>query len=205
VGCMTLPSLFHETEFSGRVVCGIDEAGRGPWAGPVVAAAVVLDQTNIPDGLNDSKKLTHQKRETLFEEIMLACRVGTGIISVQMIDRVNILQATYLAMKDAVASLGPVPDIALVDGNRVPPLTCTVRTIVGGDAASLSIAAASIVAKVTRDRIMCDYESTFPGYGFAQHKGYGTAAHHAALRRLGPCDIHRMSFAPIKSISSSTR
>lgn len=189
----------------GHLVCGVDEAGRGPWAGPVVAAAVVLDEMRIPAGLNDSKKLTPTKREALFDPILSLARVGVGIVSAQMIDEINILQATYKAMQEAIAALAVIPTLALVDGNRGPALPCKIKTIVGGDSKSLSIAAASIVAKVTRDRIMQEYDLTFPAYGFAAHKGYGTAVHAAALATYGPCPIHRFSFSPIQSMIYSNR
>jgi ribonuclease HII len=178
------------------LVCGIDEAGRGPWAGPVVAAAVVLDSRAIPPGLNDSKKLTEAQREALFEPIMRSARVGVGIADVDHIDRDNILQATLWAMSQALAQIEGVA-LALVDGNRAPRLPCAVRTVIGGDALSLSIAAASIIAKVTRDRIMVAHDSTYPDYGFARHKGYGTAFHQSALERFGPTPLHRKSFKPV--------
>ncbi len=204
---MALPDFYLENAAiaQGHVVCGIDEAGRGPWAGPVVAAAVVLDPNNVPTGLNDSKKLTSAKREALFDPIMNAAQVGTGIVSARMIDEINILQATYKAMQEAIAALAVAPTLALVDGNRAPPLMCNVQTIVGGDAKSLSVAAASIIAKVTRDRIMMEFDAAYPAYGFASHKGYGTAEHQAALAAHGPCPIHRVSFSPIRSIFSSGR
>jgi ribonuclease HII len=189
----------------GHSVCGIDEAGRGPWAGPVVAAAVMLDPKNMPKGLNDSKKLTPAKRDALYGVILASARVGVGIISVRMIDEVNVLQATFRAMQAAVASLDPKPKLALVDGNRPPPLPCEVTTIIGGDAQCLSIAAASIIAKVTRDRLMEELDRRYPGYGFAAHKGYGTAAHHEALVSLGPCPEHRMSFDPMKTMVFNPR
>ena len=181
-------------------VCGIDEAGRGPWAGPVVAAAVILDRNNIPDGLNDSKKLTHETRQALFDPIFKTSIIGIGIVSAAEIDDINILQATYLAMKRAVQNLKTHPTLALVDGNRAPPLSCAVETIIKGDARSLSIAAASIIAKVTRDRMMIEMENLYPGFGFAVHKGYGTAKHAAALLQLGPCSEHRKSFKPIAAL-----
>jgi ribonuclease HII len=179
------------------VICGIDEAGRGPWAGPVVAAAVVLDPACIPKGLNDSKKLNETMREKLFGEIVTCAVVGIGIGNEARIDRDNILAATLWAMAEAVGHLTIMPDLALVDGNRPPKLFCQVQTIVEGDAKSLSIAAASIVAKVTRDRLMVDLHSKYPVYGFARHKGYGTAEHHAVLLAHGPCPHHRKSFKPI--------
>ena len=183
-----------------RVICGIDEAGRGPWAGPVVAAAVILDETHIPSGLNDSKKLNEAKREALFPLIMEAAQVGVGVASAAEIDDINILQATYLAMSRAVEGLGLRVDLALVDGNRAPPLLCKVETIIGGDGKSLSIAAASIIAKVTRDRMMVELGLANPVYGFARHKGYGTAAHMEALKKYGVCHEHRKSFKPIALI-----
>jgi ribonuclease HII len=184
---------------SGHIlVCGVDEAGRGPWAGPVCAAAVILKESNIPAGLNDSKKLTEAKREALFPLILASADVGVGLVSAAEIDVLNILQATYLAMNHAVAALKLKPTLALIDGNRAPKLSCPAQTIIGGDAKSLSIAAASIIAKVTRDRLMCEMDGIFPAYGFARHKGYGTAAHSAALKQHGPCTEHRKSFAPIR-------
>lgn len=182
-----------------RRVCGIDEAGRGPWAGPVVAAAVVLDPGAIPPGLDDSKKLTRHQREALFQPILDSAKVGIGIADVERIDRDNILQATFWAMAQALERMGGA-DLALIDGNRAPALACRAQTIVEGDSRSLSIAAASIVAKVTRDRIMVGHDASWPGYGFARHKGYGTAFHQAALQRLGPSPIHRRSFAPIAAL-----
>uniref|UniRef100_UPI003593E110 ribonuclease HII n=1 Tax=Aestuariivirga sp. TaxID=2650926 RepID=UPI003593E110 len=174
----------------------IDEAGRGPWAGPVVAAAVVLDPGFIPSGLNDSKKLTEAQREALFDPIMQTARVGIGIAEAGRIDRDNILQATFWAMTQALAQI-EVVSFALIDGNRAPRLPCGVQTVIGGDALSLSIAAASIIAKVTRDRIMVAHDSTYPEYGFARHKGYGTAFHQSALTRFGPTPLHRKSFKPV--------
>ena len=179
------------------LICGIDEAGRGPWAGPVVAAAVILDPQNIPAGLNDSKKLTEAKREKLFAEIIASAKVGIGIGEEARIDRDNILATTLWAMAEAVRNLDTPLHFALVDGNRAPQLSCGVQTIVSGDARCLSIAAASIIAKVTRDRIMVALDREFPAYGFARHKGYGTAFHNAALQKFGPCIHHRRSFAPI--------
>ena len=182
-----------------RDVCGIDEAGRGPWAGPVVAAAVVLNPDDIPAGLRDSKALTEARREALFDPIMKAARVGIGIAEADRIDRDNILQATFWAMSEALSQLDGVA-LALIDGNRAPKLPCRTQTIIKGDATSLSIAAASIIAKVTRDRIMAEHDVTYPGYGFARHKGYGTPLHQAALARHGPCPLHRKSFAPIAAL-----
>jgi ribonuclease HII len=179
-------------------IAGIDEAGRGPWAGPVVAAAVILDPDVLPLGVNDSKRLTPEKREELYDVIVSVAEVGIGITDVAVIDRDNILQATYAAMIQAVAGLKRTPQIAFIDGNRAPKLTCLTETIIEGDGQCLSIAAASIVAKVTRDRMMIDLDRECPGYGFAQHKGYGTPEHQAALSRLGPSVHHRRSFEPIR-------
>jgi ribonuclease HII len=183
-------------------VCGIDEAGRGPWAGPVVAAAVILDPANIPKGLNDSKKLSEARREALFPKILASAQVGIGIAGVARIDCDNILAATLWAMAEAIRTLTIPPALALVDGNRAPALSCAVETIVEGDGRSLSIAAASIIAKVTRDRMMAELDVIHPGYEFARHKGYGTARHSEALARLGPCAAHRKSFAPIAALLS---
>ena len=187
-GDSLIPDFVFERAARGRgfaTICGIDEAGRGPWAGPVVAAAVILDENNFPSGLNDSKKLTAEKREKLFGEILTTSVVGIGIGDEARIDRDNILAATLWAMGEAAGQLGARPDLALVDGNRSPRLFCMVETIVEGDCRSLSIAAASIIAKVTRDRLMIELDRQFPAYGFAHHKGYGTALHHAALRQHG--------------------
>lgn len=179
----------------GRIVCGIDEAGRGPLAGPVVAASVILDMSDPILYVNDSKKLSHAKREELFEQIMSrAVSVGIGAASPERIDEINILQADYEAMREAVASLSPQPDVLLNDAVTIPGLTMQQINIIKGDAKSLSIAAASIVAKVTRDRLMLSFDQLYPEYGFAKNKGYGTADHIAALKKYGPCPIHRRSF-----------
>jgi len=178
------------------LVCGVDESGRGPLAGPVVAAAVIFDPANIPAGLNDSKKLTETARENLFARILATAEVGVGVADVERIDRDNILAATLWAMGEALTQLGDV-SFALVDGNRAPRLACGVRTVIGDDAKSLSIAAASIVAKVTRDRLMTALHLDFPQYGFARHKGYGVREHLEALRQYGPCPVHRRSFQPV--------
>jgi ribonuclease HII len=193
-------SLEHAARQAGHgLVCGIDEAGRGPWAGPVVAAAVILDPEAIPPGINDSKALSEAEREALYGSIMAQARVGIGIADHQRIDRDNILAATMWAMREAQAQLGEV-SLALIDGDRAPKLRCETWTIVGGDGRSLSVAAASIIAKVTRDRIMAGFDLVHPGYGFAQHKGYGTPLHRQALERLGPCPIHRRSFKPVAAL-----
>ncbi len=200
---MTSPSFTFESNafaLGHALICGIDEAGRGPWAGPVVASAVILDPRNIPQGLNDSKKLNETKREALYNPIMQSSQVGVGIVSASEIDDINILQATFLAMQRAFDHLKTKPDLALIDGNKSPKLICKTQTIIGGDAKSLSIAAASIISKVTRDRIMHQHDQTYPLYGFAKHKGYGTAAHAAALNLHGPCAEHRKSFKPIALI-----
>jgi ribonuclease HII len=195
---------FEEHAISlGLIPCGVDEAGRGPWAGPVVAAAVMLNPDDIPQGLDDSKKLTETRREELYGAIMQSATVGVGIVSPQQIDAINILQATYLAMKNAIARLNAPPTLALIDGNRAPQLSIRVQTIVAGDAKCLSIAAASIIAKVTRDRLMKELDKQFPAYGFASHKGYGTALHLEALQRFGPCREHRKSFKPVAALTMS--
>jgi len=176
-------------------VCGIDEAGRGPLAGPVVAAAVILPRDVEILYLNDSKKLTEKRREALYDEILAkAVSYGVGIISPQVIDEINILQATYEAMRQAVRKLTFPPDVLLNDAVTIPGILIPQVPIIKGDAKSVSIAAASILAKVTRDRMMRRYETLYPEYGFAGHKGYGTAVHMAALREYGPSAIHRKSF-----------
>ncbi len=179
-------------------VAGVDEAGRGPWAGPVVAAAVVLDARRIPDGIADSKALDPEAREALFHRITECALVGVGIADVDRIDRDNILNATLWAMTQAVASLAESPRLVLIDGNRAPRLECAARTVVKGDALCLSIAAASIIAKVTRDRLMRELGQSWPNYGFERHKGYGTPEHKAALDRHGPSPHHRRSFRPVQ-------
>ena len=184
---------------TGGPVAGVDEAGRGPLAGPVVAAAVVLDADNIPPGIADSKALDPEVREELFEHITATSKVGVGVASVTRIDRYNILNATLWAMQQAVKQLEPSPLVALVDGNRPPKLRCETQCIVQGDAKCLSIAAASIVAKVTRDRMMVELGRAFPGYGFERHKGYSTPEHFAAIDRLGVTRHHRRSFRPVQA------
>lgn len=182
-----------------RFVAGVDEAGRGPLAGPVTAAAVILDPDDIPDGLDDSKALTAERREELFGQIVAKATVASACASAAEIDRFNIRGATLIAMRRAVAALGVAPEYVLVDGRDVPPgCACQASAVIGGDAASLSIAAASIVAKVVRDRMMRRACLAFPGYGFSKHMGYGTAAHLAAIAALGPSPLHRMTFAPLK-------
>ena len=178
------------------LICGVDEAGRGPLAGPVCAAAVILPPDLELEGLNDSKKLSEKRREALYPLICeQALAYGIAFASEQEIDELNILQATFLAMRRAVGQLGQKPDLALVDGNREPDFgDIPVRTIIKGDSRSANIAAASILAKVTRDRFMLEQDAVYPQYGFAVHKGYGTQKHYAALREIGPCPIHRRSF-----------
>jgi ribonuclease HII len=180
------------------LTAGVDEAGRGPLAGPVVAAAVILDDLNPIQGLNDSKKLTAKRREALFDEIRaraLCCAIAEA--TVQEIDELNILQATMLAMRRAVEALRLPPKLVLVDGNRLPTLAMRAEAIVKGDAMVPAISAASILAKVHRDRLCAEMHLRYPAYGFDQHKGYGTAQHLAALQAHGPADCHRMSFAPV--------
>ena len=191
-------------------LAGVDEAGRGPLAGPVVAAAVVFEKDFLEAeaerslaGLDDSKKLPAKRRE-FFHALLSACphaRIGVAFASVAEIDSLNVLRATHLAMARAVAQLAPPPDLALVDGLPVQGLPVPHRAIVGGDAASLSIAAASVMAKVTRDRLMVELAAQFPAYGFERHKGYGTREHLVALRRHGPCAAHRRSFAPVAQLA----
>lgn len=206
-----MPDFDHEDKALAAghgVICGIDEAGRGPWAGPVVAAAAILDRANLPlslaSELDDSKRLKAAARDRLLAELIPHAVIGVGQASAAEIDALNILQATFLAMDRAVQALGRVPDFALVDGNRPPPLPsapgCRIDCLVGGDGRSLSIAAASIAAKVTRDRQMADLAERFPGYGWERNAGYGTAAHKAALERLGVTPEHRKSYKPIRNI-----
>lgn len=193
---MTMWEIEEEVYAEGyTVICGVDEAGRGPLAGPVCAAAVILPRGHQIPGLNDSKKLTDKKRRELFPLIKdQAIAYGIGMASHQEIDEINILQATYLAMERAIAQLEGKADMALIDGNRAKDFGMAVRTVVKGDSLSANIAAASVLAKVTRDDLMVEMAKEFPGYGFEVHKGYGTKAHYEALRNLGPCAIHRMTF-----------
>jgi ribonuclease HII len=191
-------------------IAGIDEAGRGPLAGPVVAAAVAFDRGPLENGgvdffsgLTDSKALSEKRRKIFFEQLQ-GCgfaRIGCAVVGPEIIDEINILQATWKAMAEAVAQISPAPDLALVDGRPVRGLCCKSQSIVKGDAQSLSIAAASIIAKVTRDHLMTELDAAFPEYGFARHKGYGTADHLAAIRRHGPCPHHRKTFRPVSDLS----
>jgi len=195
-----MPDFALENAFTGAVA-GIDEVGRGPWAGPVVACAVVIHRDRLSPGLaaalDDSKKLSAERRETLFQQLLSCCDHGLGEASVREIDDLNILQASMLAMRRAFDRLPRSADVALVDGNRAPDLPCPVETVIKGDSRSLSIAAASVIAKVTRDRMMQTLALTFPGYGWETNAGYGTAAHRTGLERQGITEHHRRSFAPI--------
>ena len=178
-----------------QCICGVDEAGRGPLAGPVYAAAVILPRGLMIEGLNDSKKLTEKRREALYDVIVAqALAYGIGSADEKEIDEINILQATFLAMRRAISQLSIRPDLALTDGNRDSDFGVPAETVIGGDGKSANIAAASILAKVTRDRVMQDYAAMYPQYGFDVHKGYGTKRHYEALREFGPCPIHRQSF-----------
>ena len=198
------PTLMLELEaratWNGHV-CGVDEAGRGPWAGPVSAAAVILNPDDLPPGIDDSKALTEKRRAAL--EPLIKTRAlawGVGFASVEEIDELNILHATGLAMRRAVEALAHPPVHALVDGNYRFKLPCPVTPVVKGDSLSLSIAAASILAKTARDRLMIEMDATYPGYGFASHTGYNAPIHQKALQTLGPCPVHRRSWAPIKAL-----
>lgn len=186
---------------AGGHVCGVDEAGRGPWAGPVSAGAVILNPDDIPLGIDDSKALTHARREALEIEIKAsAVAWGVGFASVEEIEDLNILHATGLAMCRAIEALHIQPVAALVDGNYRFELPCPIQTVVKGDSLSLSIAAASILAKTARDRLMVELDEQYPGYGFASHKGYNAPIHQAALKAMGPCPAHRPSWAPIRAL-----
>lgn len=187
-----------EHQLGSKPIAGVDEAGRGPWAGPVVAAAVILNPDRIPNNIDDSKVLDEDSRAYLYKRIMKVAIVAVGIADVDRIDRDNILGATLWAMAEAVGKLSAAPKLVLVDGNKAPRLPMSTRTIVKGDAKCLSIAAASIVAKVTRDRLMMDLARDYPGYGFERHKGYGTPEHQAAITKLGISTLHRRSFKPVQ-------
>ena len=204
----------HRPDFSferaaGGLVAGVDEAGRGPWAGPVVAAAVVFDEGGPPPplraGIDDSKRCSPARRAALYPAILACTSAAVGTASVAEIDGTDILRASLLAMRRAVARLDRAPTLALVDGNRAPELPCPVRTVVGGDRRSLSIAAASIIAKVTRDRLMTRLSGRYPAYGWDRNAGYGTPAHRLALARHGPTPHHRRSFRPIRRLLEGTR
>ena len=188
----TFENMYREKGYS--VICGVDEAGRGPLAGNVVAAAVIMPEGFFIEGLNDSKKLSEKRREKLFDIIKENCLYGVGEASPAEIDEYNILGATMIAMRRAIEALPELPSLALIDGNRAKDFPLPVVTIVGGDAKSPSIAAASILAKVTRDRECLELDRLYPEYGFAKHKGYPTAEHMAKVREIGPCPEHRKSF-----------
>ncbi|WP_374275439.1 ribonuclease HII [Brevundimonas sp.] len=195
-----IPSLSLEA-LCPAPVCGVDEAGRGPWAGPVAAGAVILNPDDLPEGIDDSKALTAAARERLEVEIKArALAWGVGFASAREIETLNILKATGLAMCRAIEAMAVRPVYALVDGNYPFALPCDVKTVVGGDGLSLSIAAASILAKTARDRVMVELDAVHPGYGFARHKGYAAPAHIAALERLGPCVEHRATWGPIRAL-----
>jgi len=187
-----------EIELHGGPIAGVDEAGRGPLAGPVVAAAVVLDPASIPEGIADCKAIDGKTRRAVYQGIIAAAQVGIGVADVERIDSDNILQASLWAMAQAVAALDCSPRLVLIDGNKAPQLDCATRAIVQGDARCLSIAAASIVAKVTRDAMMAELARDYPDYGFDRHKGYGTREHHEAIARLGVTPHHRRSFRPVQ-------
>ena len=193
--------LLHEKSLNSSgysSIAGVDEAGRGPLAGPVVAGAVIIKNFKFKERIDDSKKLTAKSRERAYSEIMEKSIVGIGIIGEKTIDRINIYQATKRAMQIAVSNLRIPPDFVIVDGNMKIATKCPIKCIAGGDSKSLSIAAASIVAKVTRDRIMVEYDKQYPQYGFSRHKGYGTKEHMAAIKNRGASPIHRNSFRPIR-------
>ena len=194
-----MPDFSHETHCGG-CVAGVDEAGRGPWAGPVVAGAVIFKNLQAPNGIHDSKQLTAAKREELYTEIFSMASVGVGIASVEEIDQFNILGATKLAMQRAVAALEIVPDVILVDGNQPPKFVQKTIPLIKGDSISTSIAAASIIAKVTRDRMMQELHEVFPHYGWNSNAGYGTPHHQKGLAQFGVTPHHRKSFAPIRKL-----
>lgn len=195
-----LPDLSFEKS-AGGIVAGVDEAGRGPWAGPVVAGAVILNYNKIPEGINDSKKIPYAKRKILYEKICEHSCIGVGISTVEEIDRLNILQATLLAMHRAIENLGNTNiNLVLIDGNKAPKMDFPTKTIIGGDALCLSIAAASIIAKTTRDRIMQDLSHEYPEYGWESNFGYGTQKHQEALAKHGITRHHRSSYKPIRKL-----
>ena len=201
------PTLALETllaQSSGGLVCGVDEAGRGPWAGPVSAGAVILNPDDLPPGIDDSKALTEKRRATLEPEIKArALAWGVGFASAREIEELNIIGATGLAMCRAIAAMPIQPVAALVDGNYKFKLPCPIQTVVGGDGLSLSIAAASILAKTARDRVMVEMDALYPAYGFAGHKGYNAPVHSAALKRHGPCPEHRRTWGPVRALLES--
>ena len=191
---LTIPEhILHEEGI--ELICGVDEAGRGPLAGPVVAAAVILPHDTVIEGLNDSKKLSEKRREALYDIITdTALCWSIGMADANEIDEINILQATFRAMRRAVSGLSHTPEYVIVDGNRNPGLGLPTETLIGGDGKAACVAAASVLAKVTRDRMLREYDRQYPQYGFAMHKGYGTAAHYRAILEHGVCPIHRLTF-----------
>ena len=191
-----IPDFTIEEKFGG-LVCGVDEVGRGALCGPVVAAAVILDKHNYPDGINDSKLLSRSKREGLHTELLRSASIGLGSAQVGEVEQLNVLNAALLAMERAVSNLCLMPEMALVDGNRIPKLVCPAQSVVGGDSKSISIAAASIVAKVTRDKLMAKLASQHPGYGWETNSGYGTPQHIEAIRTAGITRHHRRGFRPV--------
>lgn len=195
-----LPDFSLENELSPYIVAGVDEAGRGPWAGPVIAAAVIINQNKLLPGLNDSKKISKKKRELLFNLIINDHEFGIGSASVEEIDELNILNATMLAMQRAINNISKKIDIALIDGNKAPDLYCKSQAVIKGDSKSISIAAASIMAKVTRDKIMEGIGLTYPQYNWHSNAGYGTREHINAIEKYGVNEHHRKSFAPIRKI-----
>lgn len=200
---MKVVPTYKRERAHGGVVAGVDEAGRGPLAGPVVAAAVILDRRRIPKGIGDSKVLTAKSRERLHDELMTCAAVGVGEASVEEIDRINILRASHLAMERAVAALPTPPELVIVDGNMAPRWSWRCETLIGGDALCVSIAAASIVAKVVRDRQMRALHEAHPEYEWASNMGYGTLTHRTALVRFGPTPHHRRTFAPVAQLISA--
>lgn len=202
------PLLLHDEALLNQGIsslAGVDEAGRGPWAGPVVASAVIVRDFSFECRIDDSKKMTEPAREKAYAEILEKCDVGIGVADSGRIDAVNILEATLEAMTAALNALPRKPDLVLVDGNRPPKTALRLQCVVDGDAKSFSIACASIVAKVTRDRWMAFFDEAYPQYGFGRHKGYGTAEHEEALQKFGPCVIHRLSFSPVKKVMDKQR
>jgi ribonuclease HII len=199
-----MPDFSIENTYQG-IIAGIDEVGRGPWAGPVVAAAVILKQSLVPEGINDSKKLNALKREALYDQIREVAEVGIGVVSVEEIDKINIGKATKLAMLRALEQLKIVPQVVLVDGNQPIQVPCIVQTVIKGDSISLSIAAASIIAKVTRDRMMRELAKEFPVYGWERNVGYGTKAHIQAIEDYGITSHHRKSFKPVAAYEAQLR
>ncbi len=192
--------IYHSQNYN--IIAGVDEAGRGPWVGPVYSAAVILNQDNIPDGINDSKKISPWKRKEIFNKITSNHMFGVGVASVEEIDKINILEATFLAMTRAINNLEITPDLVLVDGNLAPEIDIKTKSIVKGDSKSLSIASASIFAKVLRDEYMEEIDIEFPSFNWKKNKGYGTKEHLTALENHGPTKYHRKSFSPVRKMLS---